>query len=304
MIRRALVLVLLCLGSTLPALPAEEPALVLPLWPEKPPGDTAELPPEADTTKPTDQLIAGRRVARIGNVSTPTLALYRPAAEQDTGTAVLICPGGGHHILAYDLEGTEVAEWLNSLGITGVVLKYRVPARDPDRRWRAAVQDAQRAMSLVRGHADPWGIDRARIGILGFSAGGETAALTALFGDQRQYEPIDETDRVSPRPDFAVLVYPGALVEKNNLALRPHVAVREGAPPMFFAHAQDDPVHPSNSLLLALALKQAGVPAEVHLYARGGHGFGLRPTEAPCTHWPQRCAEWMRSEGWLADGKH
>ena len=128
---------------------AAEPETI-PLWPGKPPGETKELPPEVDITKPDDQLIVGKRVARIGNVSTPTLTIYRPAPEKDTGAAVIICPGGGHHILAYDLEGTEVAEWLNSIGVTGVLLKYRVPFRDPKRRWGAAVQDAQRAVSLVR----------------------------------------------------------------------------------------------------------------------------------------------------------
>lgn len=282
-----------------PSVLASEPAITLDLWPGKPPGETEELPPEVDTTKDSDQLIAGRRVARIGNVSTPTLAVYQPPAEKRTGAAVVICPGGGHYILAYDLEGTEVAEWLNSLGVTGIVLKYRVPARDPDRRWLAAVQDAQRAMSLVRSRAEPWQIDPARIGILGFSAGGQTAALAACLSDERQYEPIDDVDEVSARPDFAVLVYPGGLLNDQNTALADYVHVSRSTPPMFFAHAQDDRVHPANSLLLALALKRANVPAEVHLYASGGHGFGLRSTDAPCTSWPARCEEWMRQSGWL-----
>jgi acetyl esterase/lipase len=278
---------------------AAEPSYTIDLWPGSPPGETKELPPEADTTKDGDQLIAGRRVARIGNVSTPTIAVYLPPAKKRTDAALIICPGGGHHILAYDLEGTEVAEWLNSIGVTGIVLKYRVPFRDPDRRWLAAVQDAQRAMSLVRSRASEWQIHPNRIGILGFSAGGQTAALTACLHEARQYEPQDEIDEVSARPDFAVLVYTGGLTNRDNTVLADYVNVSESTPPMFFAHAQDDHVHAANSVLLALALKQANVPAEVHLYSAGGHGFGLRRTDDPCTTWPDRCEAWLRRSGWL-----
>ena len=276
---------------------AAEP-LVMNLWPNSPPGETKELPPEADQTKPDDQLIAGRRVARIGNVSAPQIAVYRPTAEKDTGAAVVICPGGGHHILAYDLEGTEVAEWLNSIGVTGIVLKYRVPFRDPEQRWRAAVQDAQRAMSLVRANAADWKIDPNRIGICGFSAGGETAALTALF-DQRQYEPIDQADAHDTRPNFAVLVYTGGITQRNEPALRPHIQVTPEAPPMFLVHAYDDGVSVHNPLLLAVELKKVDVPAELHVYATGGHGYGLRPTEEAVTRWPDRASEWMREHGFL-----
>jgi len=184
------------------------------LWPGKAPGETKELPPEQDTSKPGQGLGAGKPVIRLGNVSTPTLALYRPAKDKDTGAAVIVCPGGGHTILAYDLEGTEVADWLNKIGVTACVLKYRVPARDPKKRWIAAVQDAQRAVSRIRANSAEWGIDAKRIGILGFSAGGETAGLTALF-DQRQYDAQDAMDKVSSRPDFAVLIYPGGFEEKG-----------------------------------------------------------------------------------------
>lgn len=294
-----------CLATVLIVCPlwAAEPIETITLWPGQPPGETKQLPPEADTTGPNDQLIAGKRVARIGNVSTPTITVYRPAPEKDTGVAVVICPGGGHHILAYDLEGTEVAEWLNSIGVTGVLLKYRVPFRDPERRWGAAVQDAQRAVSLVRSRAAQWKLDPNRIGVLGFSAGGQTAALAALFGEQRQYEPTDDADKASPRPNFAVLVYTGGLTTKDRQSLLPEAKVTGDAPPVFLAHAQDDPVPAANSLLLALALKEAGVPAELHLYAKGGHGFGLRPTADPCTHWPERCAEWLEAQGLLTSAK-
>ncbi len=276
---------------------AAEP-VTLNLWSGKPPGETKELPPEGDLTKETDNLIAGRALLRIGNVSTPTLAVYRPAPEKDTGAAVVICPGGGHHILAYDLEGTEVAEWLNTIGVTGIVLKYRVPARHEDRRWLAAVQDAQRAVSLSRTKADEWKIDPARIGILGFSAGGETAGLTAIF-EERQYDAVDDVDQTSARPDFAVLIYSGGFVEKEEAKLKPYVKLTSATPPMFLVHAVDDPVPVANSLLLTLALKEASVSAELHVYSTGGHGYGLRKTEQPVTSWPARCEEWLQESGWL-----
>jgi acetyl esterase/lipase len=280
-----------------PPAAAAEP-VVLNLWPATPPGETKDLPPEADQTKPDDRLIAGRRIIKLGNVSTPQIAVYRPHADRDTGAAVVICPGGGHHILAYDLEGTEVAEWLNSIGVTGIVLKYRVPFRDPNQRWRAAVQDAQRAMSLVRGRAAEWNIDPDRIGICGFSAGGEAAGLTSLL-TERQYEAVDDSDKLPFRPNFAILVYSGGFADKDDAKLREHITVTSAAPPMFFVHAFDDRVSVQNSLLLASALKQAGGSAELHLFATGGHGYGLRPTSEAVTRWPARAGEWLKECGFL-----
>ena len=273
-------------------------SLTLNVWPGKPPGETKELPPEADQTKPQDRLIAGRRIIKLGNVSTPQLAVYRPAKEKDTGAAVVICPGGGHHILAYDLEGTEVAEWLNEIGVTGIVLKYRVPFRDPEKRWLAAVQDAQRAMSLVRSKASEWKLDPKRIGILGFSAGGQVAGLTSIFDEQRQYESLDDVDKVACRPDFAVLIYPGGFEVQGQPKLRDEVQVTKQSPPMFFVHAFDDGVTALNTLLLATELKKVGVPAEVHVYATGGHGYGLRHVDGqPVTDWPKPCEAWLRTTG-------
>jgi acetyl esterase/lipase len=278
------------------ALPAwAGPPDVIRVWPDRPPGETADIGEERDTSGPDSPTVAGRPVIRLGNVSKPTLTIYRPDEKNNTGTAVIICPGGGHHILAWDLEGTEVAEWLVQHGVTAIVLKYRVPFRDKERRWLAAVQDAQRAVSLVRSRADEWRITSQRIGILGFSAGGETAALTSLLA-QRQYEPLDDIDQVSSRPDFAVLVYPGALVEADNARLRQYVQATDQSPPMFFAHAFDDRVRVENSVLLFLELKKAGVPADLHVYATGGHGFGLRPTDEPCSQWPQHCLQWLRRQ--------
>jgi len=283
----------LCQLSTFAAEP-----VILNLWPDRPPGDTKELPPEADQTKPTDKLIAGRRIIKLGNVSTPQIAVYRPTSVPANGAAVVICPGGGHHILAYDLEGTEVAEWLNTLGVTGIVLKYRVPFRDPERRWSAAVQDAQRAMSLVRSHATEWELDPARIGILGFSAGGETAGLTTLL-TERQYAPIDAIDEVSSRPDFAFLIYAAGFEEKGQARLKDYVKVTEQTPPMFMVHTFDDGVSVQNPLLLASAMKAADRPCELHLFTTGGHGYGLRPTEEAVTKWPVRAGEWLRERGYL-----
>jgi acetyl esterase/lipase len=273
--------------------------IVLNLWPGKPPGETKELPPEADQTKPDDRLIAGRRIIKLGNVSTPQLAVYRPAKDIDTGAAVVICPGGGHNILAYDLEGTEVAEWLNSIGVTGILLKYRVPFRDPKNRSFAAVQDGQRAMSLARSKASEWGIDPKRIGMLGFSAGGEVTALVSL-AEERRYEAVDEADKVSNRPDFAVLIYSGGLVDNSTRELRDHVKVSKNPRPMFFVHAFDDNVTVLNSLLLAGEIKKAGGSAELHIYPQGGHGYGLRHVDGqPVTDWPKVCEGWMRTMGFL-----
>lgn len=278
-------------------LQAGEPKTIK-VWPDKAPGETKELPPELDVSKPGQGLVAGKPVIRLANVSMPTLAVYRPAKDKATGAAVIVCPGGGHNILAYDLEGTEVAEWLNTIGVTALVLKYRVPARDPVKRGAAAVQDAQRAVSVARDKATELGIDPRRIGILGFSAGGETAALTALY-EQRTYDAVDAIDKTAHRPDFAVLIYPAYLVDKGQATLRSDIKVTKNSPPMFFAHAFNDGVTPLSSLLLATELKKSGVPAELHLYATGGHGFGLRPVaDKPCTQWPSACATWMQTMGY------
>jgi len=277
-----------------------ETPTVLNIWPEKPPGETKELPAEVDLTKDTDKLIAGKRIIKLGNVSTPQIAVYKPEKSKDTGASVIICPGGGHHILAYDLEGTEVAEWLNTIGVTGIVLKYRVPFRDPEKRWGAAVADAQRAVSLVRSKAAEWNLDPKRIGICGFSAGGETAGLTSLFLEERQYTAADDVDKVSCKPDFAILIYPGGFDTKGQAQMRESIKVTKDTPPMFLIHAFDDPVTANNSLALAVELKKVGVPTELHIYDAGGHGYGLRLVNTlPITTWPKRCEEWMQRRGLL-----
>ena len=282
------------------SLSAAETPIVLNVWPATPPGDTATLAPEADLTKDSDKLIAGRRIIKLGNVTTPQLAVYRPAPEKINGTSVIICPGGGFNILAYDLEGTEVAAWLNSLGVTGIILKYRVPARDTKQAWLAPVQDAQRAVSLVRTHAAEWGLDPQRIGILGFSAGGTTAAYTSLFLNDRRYAALDAADQEPCRPDFTLLIYTGGFFERTASAMTNQIAFTKEAPPMFLVHAFDDGVSVENSLHVASELKKAGGSAELHVYDTGGHGYGLRPVaEKPVTLWPARAEAWLARRGWL-----
>jgi acetyl esterase/lipase len=282
---------------------AEEKPPALALWPDRPPGETVSIGEEKDMTKPTDGKVAGQRVIRLGNISRPTITVYRPAKEKETGTAVIVCPGGGYHILAMDLEGTEVCRWLNDLGVTAVLLKYRVPGRKGKAPHDAALQDAQRAVALVRSKAKEWGIDPGRIGMLGFSAGGHLTAMAATNYATRSYEPIDDADKVSCRPDFAVLVYPAYLLNAKKDGLSDNLHVDKQTPPMFLAHASDDPIPAENSARMYLALKLAGVPAELHLYASGGHGFGLRKTDKPCTAWPARCGEWLKERGLLRRGE-
>jgi acetyl esterase/lipase len=251
--------------------------------------------PEVDTTTAKDNLIAGKPLIRLGNVSTPTLTLYTPRVN-NTGAAVVVFPGGGYRILAIDLEGTEVCDWLNSAGIACVLVKYRVPDSGPYPKSSAALQDAQRALGIVRAHAGEWHIDPRRIGVLGFSAGAHLAAALSTHFDQRLYDPIDAADGLSCRPDFAVIVYPGylALAEKD-FAPNPDIHVTAQTPPSFIVQAEDDPVHVENAVVYFLALKNAKVPAELHIYAEGGHGYGLRRTALPVTTWPMSVETWLRT---------
>jgi acetyl esterase/lipase len=278
--------------------PAWQPApghLTLPVWPGLAPGAPANPPAEVDTTTAKDNLIAGKPLVRLGNVSTPTLTLYAPQGK-NTGAAVVVFPGGGYRILAIDLEGTEVCAWLNSAGINCVLLKYRVPDTGPYPKSPAALQDAQRALGLVRLHAAEWKIDPSRIGVLGFSAGAHLAAALSTHYDQRLYNPIDAADKLSCRPDFAVVVYPGYLaLADQNFAPNADIRPTASTPPSFVVQAEDDPVHVENAVVYYMALKNAKVPAELHIYAEGGHGYGLRRTALPVTTWPQSVETWLRT---------
>jgi len=271
---------------------------VIQLWPDTPPGPVRDVGEEADINKPEDRLIAGRPIIKLANVAAPEAHVYLPPADQRSGAAVVVCPGGGFHILAWDLEGTEVAEWLNSIGVTAIVLKYRVPTNSVDPKWLQPVQDAQRTLSIVRSRSADWGLTSDHIGILGFSAGGHTAGRTALT-TERLYEAIDDADQNSCLPDAAILIYPAYFANKDETQLVEDLKVTQDSPKMFLVHAFDDPVTVQSSLLLTSALKKAGVPAELHVYDTGGHGYGLRPVaDKPVTMWPARGTDWLRRNGW------
>lgn len=263
------------------------------LWPDGAPGETEAVGEETDATKPDDNLVAGEPLIRLTNVTNPTITVYHAPEDQATGAAVVVCPGGGYHILALDLEGTEVADWLNGLGITAVVLKYRVPAREGVPRHQRPLQDAQRVMGIVRSRASEWNIDPERVGVLGFSAGGHLAATLSNTAE-RTYDRIDAADTLSSRPDFAVLVYPAYLTaSEEGPEIAPEVTVTERTPPTLLVQAEDDNVPVENSLFYYLALKRAGVPTEMHLYATGGHGYGLRKVDSPVHTWPEQAARWL-----------
>jgi acetyl esterase/lipase len=273
--------------------------LTMPIWPGAVPDAKPVAGPEADTTTAKDNLIAGRPVIRLGNVSTPTLAIYEPKGKSN-GAAVVVFPGGGYHILAMDLEGTEVCDWLNGIGVTCALLKYRVPDSGPYPKSPMALEDAQRAVGIVRQHAAEWHIDPHRVGVLGFSAGAHLAAALSTHYDQRLYPAMDAADQQSCRPDFAVVIYPGYLaIAEQNMAANPDIHVTANTPPTFLVQAEDDTVHVENSTVYFLELKKAGVPAEMHLYAQGGHGYGLRRTKLPVTAWPQAAEAWMHTIGAL-----
>jgi acetyl esterase/lipase len=273
--------------------------ITMPIWPDGVPGATgsaAEAAAEVDTTTPKDNLIAGKPLVRLGNVSRPTITVYKLSKARAAVPAVVVFPGGGYHILAIDLEGTEVCDWLESAGIACVLLKYRVPDSGPYPKSPAALQDAQRAVGLVRQHATEWGIDPKRVGVLGFSAGGHLAAALSTHFDRRLYDPVDAADQLSCHPDFAVIVYPGYLaLAEQNMATNPEIQPTAQTPPTIIVQAEDDPVHVENATNYFLQLKNAKVPAELHIYADGSHGYGLRRTELPVTAWPLLVEKWLQT---------
>lgn len=266
------------------------------IWPKGAPGEMPDAPAEKDNTKPGDNKPGGRPVIRIANVSDPTIVVYTPPKNKATGAAMVVCPGGGYSILAYDLEGTEVCGWLNSIGITAILLKYRVPAKKDLPRHQPPLQDAQRAMGLVRLNAEKWGIDPKRVGIMGFSAGAHLSATLSNNYHKRLYDEIDEADRQSCRPDFVGLIYPAYLTNKDEGdKVAAELPVSSETPPTFLVQTEDDGVRVETSLFYYLALKKANVPAEMHLYAKGGHGYGLRATGTGVETWPARMQEWLQT---------
>ena len=281
-----------------PAARAADKPTVLDLWPDKAPGDKGDLGDE----KVTEGKGAHPGIDQITNISKPTVTVYRPAKDVDTGAACVVAPGGGYRVVVWSKEGVDPAEWLNSIGVTAVVLKYRVPRREGTPNNvppPQALMDAQRAISLTRSKAKEWNLDPNRIGMMGFSAGGHLTAWASTNFDKRSYEPIDDADKASCRPDFGVLVYPGGVAARDSDELSPEIRVTKETPPTFIAVAADDQGSADGSVKVFQALRKAGVPAELHVYASGGHGFGLRPSDKPCSTWPQRCADWMKAQGLL-----
>jgi acetyl esterase/lipase len=279
----------------------------MPIWPATVPAGRPGAAAETIATAPGK--VADQPWLYIENVSQPTLTVYSPEGK-NTGAAVIVFPGGGYRILAIDLEGTEVCDWLTARGITCVLLKYRVPNGEPgwdqecgcDLRTGSSrpLEDAQRTISLVRFHAADWHIDPHKIGVLGFSAGGHMVATVSTHFAKRVYKDVDSADRESARPDFAVALYPGHLFDYKKGKLFADIPVTGNTPPTFLLHAENDNVDgPSHTLSYYEALKNAGVPAELHMYAEGRHGFGLRPTQFPITAWPRLVETWLQTIGMI-----
>jgi acetyl esterase/lipase len=280
----------------------------IPIWPGTPPD--SQPPSGLEVAATPKSLVAGKPWVYISKVSQPTMTVYSPSTN-NTGVAVVVFPGGGYQILAIDLEGSDVCDWLTSRGITCVLLKYRVPNSGP--HWDkqcdcqvfpkspTALEDAQRTVGLLRFHAAEWHVDPHKIGVLGFSAGGHLVADISTHFQQRLYPPVDAADKESCRPDFAVPLYPGHLYFPNEKShLNPNIQVTAKAPPTLLLQAENDPVDDvENSLVYFTALKAAGVPAEMHIYAQGGHAFGLRRTKYPITAWPQLFETWLVTLGML-----
>jgi acetyl esterase/lipase len=280
----------------------------MPIWPgAAPDAKPVHGPENAGQTK---SLVAGRPWTWVANVTAPTLTVYAPK-EKNTGAAVVVLPGGGFEVLAIDLEGTEVCDWLTAKGITCILLKYRVPSEPYD--WRCdcrpdglvtptrSLEDLQRTMGLVRLHAGEWHIDPHKIGVIGFSAGGYLVAEISTRYRRRLYARVDDADEQSARPDFAVLVYPGHLATDSD-SLNPNVPVTRETPPTFLVQAEDDHVDGVHqALVYDAALQKAGVPVEMHLYAQGNHAFGLRRTADPITAWPRLVETWLHTIGMTAE---
>jgi acetyl esterase/lipase len=273
---------IVCIALACPLSAAAEPQ-VIDVWPDGPPGgQPVASEPETFVDKdPPDGIV------RLTNVTRPTITVFRP--EHPIGTAVLVCPGGGYKILAYEHEGTTVCEFLRARGVTAVLLKYRVPAER-----RLPLEDARRALAILRARAGEWGLTADRIGILGFSAGGHLALSVALAGQEHG------AAAAPPQPDFAIAIYPAYLTPPGTDGpLLPEFAVTAAAPPLCLVHATDDPLSAAGSALVYLEYKRAKRPCELHIFAKGGHGFGMKRTGLPAQHWPERVVEWMQSMGYL-----
>lgn len=273
-----------------------DPVIDVELWSGTAPGEK-EGAFEAESAVPGGETPP---IIRVSNVSVPSLAVYQPASEKATGTCVIIFPGGGYNILAYNHEGTEIAEWLNSCGVTAVVVKYRVPRRPDQEKHLAPLQDAQRAIRLVRQNAETWNIDPNRIGVLGFSAGAHLTLLAATNYDEKVYEPMDDIDKISAKPNFAVPIYLAyargerADALKTDIPLEENIKITPQTPPMFLSVANDDSVGAMGSVMVYIKMVESRVPCELHVFVKGGHGYGMRHANGPAAEWNILCEKWMR----------
>lgn len=268
--------------------------ITLRLWPDGPPSSTT---PKSEATVKLIKSYGGAGPNRVSDITDPTITIYRP--DKPNGATVIVAPGGGFMFLSWVHEGTQVCEWLNSLGVTAVLLKYRTPTRDDPEMFTLPKQDAQRALELVRQHATEWSVDPKRVGLLGFSAGANLAGHAAW-----DTFPTSESAETKPyerqRPDFLIFIYGGGFLDREQpTKFRPGFTIDANAPPAFFLVAHDDRANPVEAAMLYLEYKKQNRSAELHICAKGGHGFGMRRDGNPVNDWPQRCAEWMTSLGLL-----
>jgi len=251
------------------------------LWPDRVPGET-----EARHDPVQSEDTSGN-VIRLTDVTNPALIIYEPDAGVNNGTGIIICPGGGYNILAIDKEGYEIAEWFNKLGFTAFILEYRVPQKQA-----GALMDIQRAIRIIRSKADTWKINPDKLGIIGFSAGGSLCARASTLFNKETYPKIDKSDELSCRPDFSLLIYPAYLDQGENRSLTPELKITSETPPMFIFATADDR-HGNGSLVMATALRDAGIPVELHFMPVGGHGYGLRPENVAVKTWPVLAETWL-----------
>jgi acetyl esterase/lipase len=263
------------------------------LWPNGTPEPSKVVGPETDPTTDANRIVSGKVAIRVTNVSKPDLAVYSPDPAKNTGAAALVFPGGSYIRLSYNVEGTEVCDWLNSVGMTCILVKYRVPEDGHYPENVEDLEDAQQAMRLTRAHAAEWHIDPNRIGAIGFSAGAHLAVVLSTHPDFQGKNIPSST--VDARPNFQMVIYPGWLGGSDG-KVNPSVQPIPELPPTFLVQAENDyTAHVENSLVYFQALKDAKIPAELHLFTLGGHGFGLRPTELPISRWPALAEAWLHS---------
>ena len=253
------------------------------LWPEKVPGEIKEKQPPVFAASENDKII------RYSEVTNPAVEVFLPDPAVKNGSAVIVCPGGGYQILAYDLEGTEIAAWLNRLGYTAFVLQYRIPDKKA-----GALQDVQRAIRIIRNNSKKWDIDAEKIGVMGFSAGGSLSARASTLFNKRTYTPVDKSDSLSCRPSFTMLIYPAYLDQGPNLTLTPELELSKEVPPVFIFQTADDP-YGNSALVMAGALRNGKLSVELHILNTGGHGYGLRPGKIAAETWPILAEKWLKT---------